>query len=315
MSLIVFNQYLLATFREAIAQQINLFNAASNGGIILKAAANVGDFNDVASWQRIAGLVRRRNAYGSGDVTAIDLSQIMATSVKVAAGTPPINLPTSLLAWIGRDPGEAGVKVGLQLAEDALADMLNTGLLVFVSAVGNIAANTYDGTAANLSLGVLNTGASKYGDRASDLLCWVSHSKPVFDLYGAALTNANNLFTFGSVRVVSDGFGRPIIITDSPSLTYTSSGTKYRTVGLTAGGIVIEQNPDFNSKVVPVLGKENINEVMQAEWSMQLALKGFAWDKTNGGASPNDSALATATNWDRYATSNKDLAGVLIKSL
>lgn len=315
MSLKVFNAFVLGSYLEVISQQIELFNGATQGGIILRTAHNIGDFKDEASYKRIAGLVRRRNAYGSGAVTAINIDQILATSVKVAAGTPPVNLPESLLAWIGRNPKEAGAVVGKQMAEDAMADMLNTAILAATAALSGVAAVVYDGTAAVSSLSVLNTGASKFGDRADSLKCWLSHSKPVFDIYGAALSNANNLFTFGTVKVISDGFGRPIVVTDSPSLTYTSSGTKYRTLGLVEGGIVIEQNDDFRSAALPVIGEENLNSVMQAEWSFQLAMKGFGWDKTNGGASPTDAALATGSNWDQYATSNKDLPGVLIKSL
>jgi hypothetical protein len=61
-------------------------------------------------------------------------------------------------------------------------------------------------------------------------------------------------------------------------------------------------------------GDENIQRSIQSEWTYNLGIKGAAWDKTNGGKSPNDAALATAANWDRYATDFKDTAGVLIKA-
>ena len=40
----------------------------------------------------------------------------------------------------------------------------------------------------------------------------------------------------------------------------------------------------------------------------------IAWDKANGSHSPTDAALFTSTNWDKYSTSIKDLAGVILKS-
>lgn len=314
MSLIVFNQFVLATWLESIAQQVQLFNDATRGAIVLKSAKNIGDFHDEAYWQRMSGLVRRRNAYGSGAVTAIDLSQLMATSVKVASGTPPVNLPASMLNWIGRDPGEAGVKVGMQLAEDTMADMLNTAIAAAVAGVSGVSANVYDGTAGTLSLAGLNLGAAKFGDRAQALLCWLMHSKPVHDLYAASLANANVLFKFGDVQVREDGFGRVFIVSDSPSLLYTSTGQKYRTLGLQANAVVVEQNNDFLSRTAPVIGNENISDVFQAEWSYNLGLLGFQWDKTNGGASPTTAALSTSSNWDKIATSNKDIAGVLVNT-
>jgi hypothetical protein len=42
-------------------------------------------------------------------------------------------------------------------------------------------------------------------------------------------------------------------------------------------------------------------------------VKGYRWDVTNGGANPDDSSLGTGSNWDRAATSDKDLAGVVLK--
>jgi hypothetical protein len=315
MSLKVFNDWLLGTRRELLSYNIGLFNAATNGGLILRAAHNVGDFKDESYWTRISGLVRRRDSYGTGDVTAIDIDQLLASSVRVAAGTPPVNLPTSFLAWIGRDPKEAGVVMGKQLAEDSMADMVDTAIAALAAGIGTQASLIHDGTAAVMGLTGLNTGASKLGDRAGDLVCWLAHSKVLFDLYGAALANATGLFAFGNVKVTQDGFGRAFVISDSPSLSYVSSGTKYHTLGLVSGAAVVEQNDDYQDALVDVIGKENLSKQFQAEWSYQLALRGFTWDKTNGGASPTTAALATGTNWDKVSTSIKDLPGVMVNTL
>jgi hypothetical protein len=64
-----------------------------------------------------------------------------------------------------------------------------------------------------------------------------------------------------------------------------------------------------------VNGDENITRSWQAQWSYNVGLKGFAWDKTAGGHSPSNAALATGTNWDRFATETKDLAGVIVNTL
>jgi hypothetical protein len=45
-----------------------------------------------------------------------------------------------------------------------------------------------------------------------------------------------------------------------------------------------------------------------------MGVKGYAWDKTNGGHAPNAAALATGSNWDQYVTNIKDTAGVMVKS-
>lgn len=311
----VFNQYAYSTMLELLAQNIALFNAATKGGLVLRSAANQGDYTDMAAYKRISGLVRRRDAYGSGSVSAVDINHLLATSVKVAAGTPPVNIDPHFWQWIQRSPDEAGVIIGQQLAEDTMGDMVNTAIKALVAAITNVgSAVLYDGTAATLSLGALNSGAAKFGDRAQDLQCWLMHSKPLFDLFGAALTNANVLFNFGTVKVMQDGFGRPFVVSDAADLTYTSSGTKYHTLGLANGAAVVEQNNDFLENVQTINGDENIKRTYQAQWTYNLGLKGFAWDKTSGGHSPSNSALGTGTNWDQYAASIKDTSGVLVNS-
>jgi hypothetical protein len=317
--LAVFSEYAYSTMTEMQDQQIGLFNAATRGGLVLQSGNHQGDYSDEAMWAKISGLVRRRNAYGSGAVAEKVLEHLTETSVKVAAGTPPVRIDPGMMKWIQRSPEEAGVVVGRQMAEDSIADMLNTAIMCYTAAVGQVANVVYDHSSTGpMSLIALNKGAAKFGDRASALVAWVMHSKSAFDIYGEALTNANRLFVFGNVRVIEDGFGRPLVVTDSPNLILPDAGgpgvDHYLALGLTPGAVVVSQNGDFTDNVETKNGDENIIRTYQAEWSYNVSVQGFAWDKTNGGKSPTNSALGTATNWDRYATSDKDLAGVLVKA-
>lgn len=310
--LTVFQETAYTTFIEGIAQQIALFNSATRGGIVLRSAAHSGDYNEEAFFKRISGLVRRRNAYGSGAVTSDKLEHLLNRSVKVAAGIKPMDIDPGQFKWIQHSPEVAGVVIGQQMAQDALADMLNTAITISVAALLNEATNVHDGTAGTMSLGGLNSTAAKFGDRASAIMAWVIHSKSLFDIYGASITNAERLFEFGTVQVISDGMGRPLVMTDSTSLINTTpTPDEYYALGLAANGVVMEQNNDFDDALDTTTGDENIQRQYQAEWSFNASVKGFAWDSTNGGKSPNDAALALGTNWDSVVTSNKDLAGVL----
>lgn len=310
--LAVFQEYVQTSMTETQDQAINKFNDQVRGGIILTSAAHEGDFSDSTIWAKISGLVRRRNAYGSGAQSLKVLNQLVKTTVKIAAGTPPIEINPGMLKWIQKSPEEAGVVIGSQMAEDSLADMLNTGIMCYTAAVGNVAGLNYDGTAGVASLASLNSGAALFGDRSQSLVCWLVHSKSAFDIYGQALANANRLFVFGNVQVVDDGFGRPIVMTDSPNLVVSGVPDNYLQLGLTPGGIVVEQGNEFTDNIETSNGDENILRTYQAEWVYQMGVKGFAWDKASGGASPNDAALGTAANWDRVSTFDKDLAGVIV---
>lgn len=311
----VFSEYAYSAATEVLMQQIELFNAASRNTIMLTTKANQGDYSDEAFWKKINGLVRRRNAYGSGAVTSVTLEHLLDTSVKVAAGTPPVQMPPSQFRWIQRSPEEAGAVVGQQLAVDMLADMLNTGIIAGRTALSQVAAVNFDGTGetiATMNPKQLNNGSRLFGDQSQAVVAWIMHSTPIHDFYGNAIDNQNRLFEYGTVNVVSDPMGRVFVVSDSPGLVTSGTPDTYHTMGLVGGAIVVEQNDDFDDNMDTTNGDENIQRSYQAEWSYNTGVKGFAWDKTNGGKSPTDAALATATNWDKYATDNKSLAGVIV---
>lgn len=313
----VFNEYLYSSMTEVLKQQVDKFNEASRGTIVLRSSAHQGDYSDEAFFKKISGLVRRRNAYGSGAVTEKTLEHLLDTSVKVAAGTPPVRLDPGQYRWIQRAPEEAAAAMGQQLAIDALADMLNTAIASCRAALSSVAEVNYDGSAGTLNPTALNNTARLRGDRSNEIVSWIVHSKVMHDYYGDNLANVERLFTYGSVNVVADAFGRVFVVTDSPSLfndTPDPDPDEYLTLGLAPQAVVVGQNNDFDSNFETSNGDENIIRTYQAEWSFNAGVQGFAWDKTNGGASPTDAALVTATNWDRYSTDIKDLAGVMLTS-
>ena len=316
--LAVYSEYAYASMTEVLRQRIDLFNAATGGAITLRSAAHQGDFSDVAFFAKISGLVRRRNSYGSGSVGEKKLAHLVDTMVKVAAGTPPVRLDPGQFKWIQQNPEVAGAALGQQLAVDTMADMLNVGLGASYAALSAQTAVVYDATGNTspentLSFGNLNNGQAKFGDQASTISAWVMHSKPMFDLYGKNLSNAERLFNYGNINVMRDPFGKLLVMTDSQNLVITGAPNNYAVLGLVPGAVIIDQNNDYTANEEAKNGDENIIRTFQAEWSYNVGVRGFAWDKTNGGKSPNDAALLTATNWDKYATSHKDLAGVVVK--
>ena len=68
----VYGEYAYTTFTETLQQQVELFNAATGGALMLSSAAHQGDFSQEAFFARIAGgTVRRRNAYGNAVVAGL----------------------------------------------------------------------------------------------------------------------------------------------------------------------------------------------------------------------------------------------------
>lgn len=318
-NLAIFNKWAYTTMVEMVSQQLELFNAATNNAIILRNASNTGDYSDSTYWQLLSGAVRRRNAYGTGTVAAVDLQMLVDTMVRVAAGTAPINIPPSMFTWINEKPEYGAQLVAKQLAPQVFQDMLNTAVAALAAALrGQAGVNTDvsggSGGAELFTPANVNTALGKFGDRRSAIVCWVVHSKVMTDYFGNAIQNAATLFRYETVNVVADPFGNRFVMSDVPALVVAGSPTDYISLGLVPGAALVERNDDFFQNIETSNGFENIQRTYQAEWTYNLGIKGFTWDKANGGHSPTTAALATSTNWDKTVTSDKDLAGVVLRT-
>jgi len=315
--LAVFNEELYSATTEILAQQVDKFNGASRGALILSEKPFAGDYSETAFFAKVQGLVRRRNPYGSGAVTPKSLEHIIDTMVKVAAGTPPLEMDPGQFRWIQQNPQLAAAMYALQLSKDTMADMLNVVVGSIYAALSGQSEVIYDATGLTpdtLTHVAMNNGVAKFGDYGQEIVAWLIHSTPLYNLYNQGLTNGEHLFTYGTVNIASDAFGRIFVVTDCPALRSNASPAVFHNLGLVPGAGVINLNNDYDSNVETKNGDENIKRTMQAEWSYNVGVKGFSWDKTNGGKAPTDSALFTQTNWDRYATSHKDLAGVVVQT-
>jgi hypothetical protein len=319
-NVVVFNKYLYTTLNELVAQQIELFNAATRGAIILRNEAFEGDYSDTTFWQFLSGMVRRRNAYGSGAVSAVTMQMLVDSMVKVAAGTPPINIPPSMFSWIGQNPEQGGINVARQLAPAMMTDMLNTAVSALAAGLRNVSDVNINvsgnaGQLAQFNPGTLNQAKALFGDRSSQIAAWVVHSKPMHDYFGNAIANAAQLYTYETIAVTTDPFGALFVMSDIPALRIAGSPDNYINLGLVPGAVVVARNNDFVDNFDTTNGDENLRRTYQAEWTYNLGVKGMSWDKTNGGRSPTSAALAVGTNWDRTATSIKDLGGVVLRTL
>lgn len=317
-----FNSQVYTALTETVDQQVDVFNAASEGTLVLAPSnANMGDFAIRASFQLISGLVRRRDANnGTDPIATARLLQLKNASVKVAAGTPAITFEPAQYRWIQRNPDEFALTVGEQLAQATIQDQVNVAISGLVAAMSGNADVVHDITSATEktpTLASLTSAAMKFGDRATAIRAWILHSKSMGDIWQQGIKNGEQLFNYGNVAVQRDPFGRLYIMTDSPSLVIPaqdSTPERYHILGLVSQAALVEPNNDFEATLVDKTGTENIQRTYQAEWSYNLGLLGYTWNTTTGGSSPTSVALGTSANWSKTVTSKKDTAGVLLKT-
>lgn len=308
----VFNKYIMPAIIETLGQQIQKFNAASGGAIMLSTGGWEGDFLQESFYAAIHSARRRVDRYAAnGTATPTDLTQLKHSSVKVAGGFGPIRFEPGQMTWLNKPTAEGIEVASRNFAEALLQDQLNSAIAASVAAISNQAGATNDVSAtAGLTYSALNDAHAKFGDSSSLIVANVMTGQVYHKLIGQNLANAQQLFQYGAVTVV-DILGKTVVVTDAPALYATGTPNLQKVLGLVSGAATVTDAGDVITNIDTVNGKERIETTMQVDYTFGLGLKGYTWDEANGGKSPTDAELATGTNWDKVATDIKHTAGVI----
>lgn len=308
----VYNDEIVGTTIELLGQKTDVFNAASGGAIVLSSAAWKGDFSKESFFNQIASARRRVDRYAAIAVQApTALTQGEHVGVKVAGGFGPVLFEPSQMTWLNEDPASAIRAISEGFSDALLQDQLNTAIASAVAAVSGQAALVNDVSAtAGLTLNALNNSHAKFGDQSQLLVADVMTGAAWHKLVDKALTNSSQLFASGNVMVV-DILGKRYVISDIPALYEAGTPNKSKVLSVTASGIIVDNTSDIIANMDTSNGNTRIQTTWQADYSFGLKLKGYSWDVTNGGKSPTDAELATASNWDKAVAENKHTLGTL----
>lgn len=316
------NPYVQAGVTETLTQAAAGLFEASRGALQLSAAAKPGDFETSTFFQNISGLITRRDPTSLAAAPDTKLVQAEYSRVKLNRKIGPVAATRDSFRKAGLSRNAMDLVVGQQAGVAMQVDMLNTTLLSLRAALAADAASYVDGGAATINSAGANgliDGLAKRGDAAAGIVCWIMHSKTFFDLVkeqiAADIDGVSGLvFAEASPRTM----GRPVLVTDSPSLVVANgigAGVDaYYTLGLTAGAAMMEETEGTEIVTQDITGQENLIMRIQGEYAENIGLKGYTWDKTNGGENPTSAALGTGTNWDTSYADVKDRAGVVIRT-
>lgn len=306
----VFNDFVMPGTIELVAQQVEKFNAASRGSIVLSADGFTGDFARESFFQTLAAAQRRVNRYAAQTAaTPTDLTEIERSMVKVAGGFGPVRYEPSQMSWLQRPTQEGITAASEAFAKILMQDQLNSAIASAVAAIGNQPSATNDvSSGAAISYAAINGAHAKFGDSSSLIVANVMAGAAYHKLIGDNLANTERLFEYGGVTVV-DILGKAVIVTDAPAL--TNAALTYSVLGLVGGGVMVNNTSDVISNIETTNGQTRIETTMQVDYTFGLGLKGYSWDESSGGASPADADLATGSNWFPVMDSIKHTAGVI----
>ena len=310
---VIYDELFNNAYVEKQTQNIEALMGASNGTITISGEQLKGDYQKKSFFKKISSFVTRRDTTSTSTATDLAVTQGEMVGVKMHRKIGPLGHTLSALNAIASSPEEFSFVFGYQAADDVMADKLN------VSLGGVVGALYHQGTSSTADYGTatcthahLAAALAKFGDQASRIKAWYMHSKVYYDLVGQSI--ADKITNVADVTIVNGTaatLGRPVIVTDSSSLINTvATPDQYITLGLQEGAIQITDSevPRVESQIVT--GLENLVIRIQGEYAWNLALLGFTWDTSTGGANPTAAAVAIGNNWDPVATSHKDMCGV-----
>jgi hypothetical protein len=302
-------QYFAGQF-ERVMQTLELFNGASSGAIVLESKLTRGEYERKSFMKFISGLIVRRDPTDVSAATDVKPTQGEFVGVKLNRGIGPA--AQTLDAWkkIAEDPQLFSFYLGRMVAEQKLQEMVNTAVRIAEAALQG-QANLVHSVDRTMDHTALVDAMAKRGDRAQDIVAWVMHSKPYFDLVKQSI--ADKIFGVANVTVyqgTAATLGKPTIVIDSAPLKDTGSPNTYNTLGLVPGAVTVKES-ETETVVLdgPITGLKNLIYRLQGEYAYNVEVQGFKYD-TAQGVNPDDTVLGTAATWVKEATDDKALAGV-----
>jgi len=303
---------------EELARNVDVFNASSNGTLTIGSEDYMGDYIREAMYNRVSGLVTRRDVTVDTAVASLRMSLQEHVGVDVAHKIGPVFETYENFERRGRSIDEMANALGQQFASDFLARGLDLIISAMVAATDGVASLKDDtDKASKTNVKHILKGQKLFGDQFKNVGAAIMNSGAFFDLVEDKITNykIDEVAGVQIVQGVTEGvMGKPIIIADIPSLSYDDAGTdRNRILLLTdnAGSVIERTGRRF--VIDEVVGQENLGLTYQGETNTVLKIKGYAWD-TAAGINPTDAAVATTANWD-LVTDPKNAAASLVESL
>jgi hypothetical protein len=306
---------------ETLQQYTDAFNESSNNSLRLVTRAIMGDYERESFMKSTANLISRRDPTSVASVTDNMLTEGEFLGIKVNKRIGPVAQTLDSFKKVALDPGEFSVILGQQAGKAIAVDYINNAIGAVYAGILTNAALKYDNstqTLTTLNNTALVNGIALFGDAASRITCWVMHSKTYFDLMRQSI--ADKVFEVANITIYQGTvatLNRPTVVLDSPSLvTSVTNGSvvspRYAVLGLTENAVEVAESEERSIISQPVTGLQNLVMRIQGEYAYNVRVKGMAWNVTNAGINPTDTALATSANWTQVVTDNKSMPGVVI---
>jgi hypothetical protein len=256
------------------------------------------------SFYKVGGSIADRDVTSTAAVTGTKIAADEMVSVKVPWKYGPYETTEEAFKRRARSPEEFSEIIGQDMADATMAGWIGYALNALQGAIGSNSAMNVSGELATEGKKVLTKGLRTMGDKASSIAIWVMDSTSYFDIVDEAIDN--KLYEEAGVVVYGGTpgtLGKPVLVTDQCPAT--------KIFGLVAGAVMITESQAPGMRSYQIDDQENLAIGFRAEGTANVEVLGYKW-KTKTNVNPSAASLATTTNWEKYATSDKATAGFII---
>ena len=313
------NPYFQMGLFETVSQNIAAFNGPSSNCLRLIARKLEGNFATDSVFSEITDVDTRRDITSIASVDDLKMEQVDLTSVKLNRKVGPVSMTLDAWKKIGSTIDRMSYILGKQAGEEIIKSYLHRTLIAVETCIESIGSTAHhDGTGADISYAVLNTGNTLLGDASSKVKTYIMHSKPWHDLVGDGIEETvNDVATYSIKNGKTYSLGRNVVVTDDTALVNedgVSSGVdSYYTLGLVENAATAEQSEDTTQDMSIVTNLENIMYRFRVEYAFNVSVKGFKYVEASG-INPTDDYLGTTAYWDQSAGSIKNGPGIIVET-
>ena len=298
---------------EKLQQNVEAFNGASNGAIVLTTESLIGDFEKQDFFKELAEatMAKHRDPADITDITPDKLEQLSKINPKVNRYSFISNTLDSFKKK-GWTADTFSMLVGEAAADASMADQLNTLLACGQGAILDQATPMIDGNGlADVTYEDIPPLLGKFGDQIGSIKLLVMHSTTYYNLMGTSVAEklwnvAGNTINEGS----NPTFGIPTLVTDSASLDMDAGKAL---MALTDGALVGVDSETLTVDAGVVRGQQNLLLEVQNEWAYSIRVKGYSY--TLGTVSPTNAELIVGTSWTLVSTDLKNTCGAIFNTL
>lgn len=300
---VIYNQLAQTAYLERLQDNLDVFNAASNGAIVYRSEAIQGNFSQ-ESFYKVGGEIEFRDVNSIATIDTKKIAMGEAVGVKCPYKYGPYASTEEAFKRRSRNTAEFAQVVGQDMADALMLGRLKYALAALDGAIGANAAMQESGDIVVDGRKALTKAMRKFGDKFSRIALFVMNSETYFDIIDDAITD--NIYGEGEIVVyggVPGTLGKPVLVTDQ-----VAENTVY---ALQAGAIDIVESQAPGFRTYDINDQENLAVGIRAEGTFNVEVLGYSY-KPASGLNPTLAQVGTAARWQKHATDNKMTAGVIL---